>query len=113
MHSAAYGDCIGVGYAASSINAYLALTLPTVIRLCAQRLDDLCYCWVLSGVEKNLEGRTILHRTTFDESDIIDRALRSRMKGRSPLPKEVVSTNSVGIQIDPEKIVVEEIVVDD
>jgi hypothetical protein len=30
------------------------------------------------------------------------------VQGRNPLPKEVVSKNFVGIQIDPEEIVVEE-----
>jgi hypothetical protein len=32
------------------------------------------------------------------------------VQGRNPLPKEAVSTNSVGIQTYPEEIVVEEIV---
>jgi hypothetical protein len=30
------------------------------------------------------------------------------VQGRNPLPKEVVSTNSIGIQIELEEIVVEE-----
>jgi hypothetical protein len=35
---------------------------------------------------------------------------RARMQGRNPLPKEAVTTNSVGIQTDPEEIVIEEAV---
>ena len=35
---------------------------------------------------------------------------RVRVQGRNPLPREAISTNSVGIRTDPEEIVVEEIV---
>jgi hypothetical protein len=32
------------------------------------------------------------------------------VQGRNPLPKRYITTNSVGIQTDPEEIVVEEII---
>jgi hypothetical protein len=46
----------------------------------------------------------------IDKSHGIKNNKRARVQGRNPLPKEAVNTNFVGIQTDPEEIVVEETV---
>jgi hypothetical protein len=42
----------------------------------------------------------------IDKSHKRKKNKRAKVQGRKPLPKEAVNTNSVGIHIDPEEIVV-------
>jgi predicted SprT family Zn-dependent metalloprotease len=55
---------------------------------------------IIKELRKKLEQADKAHRRKENK--------RARMQGGNPLPKEVVSTNSVGIQTNPEEIVVEE-----
>jgi hypothetical protein len=55
---------------------------------------------IIKELRKQLEQENKDHRRKKNK--------RARVQGRNPLPKEAVSTNFVGIQIDPEEIVVEE-----
>ena len=48
-----------------------------------------------------------------DKINIRKKNKRGRMQGRNPLPKKVASTTFVGIQTDPEELMVEEAVVQD
>jgi hypothetical protein len=57
---------------------------------------------IIKELRKQLEQTDKSHRRKKNK--------RARVQGRNPLPKEAVSTNSVGIQTDPEEIVVEETV---
>jgi predicted RNase H-like nuclease (RuvC/YqgF family) len=44
----------------------------------------------------------------IDKSHKRKKNKRAKVQGKNPLPKEVVSTNSIGIQTNPREIVVEE-----
>jgi hypothetical protein len=57
---------------------------------------------IIKELRKQLEQVDKAHRRKKNK--------RARVQGRNPLPKEVVSTNFVGIQTNPEEIVVEETV---
>jgi hypothetical protein len=53
---------------------------------------------IIKELRKQLEQEDKAHRRKKNK--------RARVKGRNPLPKEAVSTNSIGIQINPKEIVV-------
>jgi hypothetical protein len=57
---------------------------------------------IIKELRKQLEQEDKAHRRKKNK--------RARVQGRNPLPKEAVSTNYVGIQTNPEEIVVEETV---
>jgi hypothetical protein len=55
---------------------------------------------IIKELRKQLELADITHRRKKNK--------RGRVQGINPLPKQAVSTNSVGIQTDPEELMVEE-----
>ena len=57
---------------------------------------------IIKELRKKLEQADKAHRRNKNK--------RARVQGRNPLPKEEVTTNSVGTQTNPEEIVVEETV---